>query len=394
MGTCSVTATKDTDNNYKVASSAPATVALRKASQATVTITGPSTLAYGVTANLSSGGGSGSGTVSYSHGASTGCSVSGATLSVTNANGSGTCAVTATKATDNNYESATSAPVTVALIAVSVPNCTLGASPATIPIGSSSTLTPNCSPAADTYTWTGGTCVGTTGSTCTVTPTSTTTYSVTGTNAGGTGTAANATVTVLLPAVSLAPSSLTFAEQLVNTSTAQNATLTNTGAGPLTIASIGTSVNVFSVPNSCGVNLVLAAGASCNLSVTFTPTAAITRVGALTVTSNAAGSPHSISLTGSGYVANSPQCTLNASPNKVRRNGTSVLTANCSPAATSFTWTGGTCQGTTASTCSVTTSATTSYSVTGTNSYGSSTANAQVTVKNVDLTPILMLLLD
>jgi hypothetical protein len=37
---------------------------------------------------------------------------------------------------------------------------------------------------------------------------------------------------------------------------------------------------------------------------------------------------------------------------------------------------------------------TTAYGVTGTNSFGSSTGSATVTVKPVDLTPILMLLLD
>ena len=51
--------------------------------------------------------------MTYSAGASTGCSVSGATVSVTNA--SGTCAITATKAGDANYDPITSAPVTVPL---------------------------------------------------------------------------------------------------------------------------------------------------------------------------------------------------------------------------------------------------------------------------------------
>ena len=48
--------------------------------------------------------GSGTGAVTYSTGASTGCAVSGSILSVTNA--SGTCSVTATKAADANWDSA------------------------------------------------------------------------------------------------------------------------------------------------------------------------------------------------------------------------------------------------------------------------------------------------
>jgi uncharacterized membrane protein len=74
--------------------------------------------------------------------------------------------------------------------------CTLTASPASIVSGSSSTLTANCSPAITSYVWTGGSCAGTTASTCTVSPSSTTTYTVAGVNARGTGAATSATVTV------------------------------------------------------------------------------------------------------------------------------------------------------------------------------------------------------
>ena len=90
----------------------------------------------------------------------------------------------------------------------------------------------------------------------------------------------------------------------------------------------------------------------------------------------------------------SPICTLSARPAHISPGRPTTLTPTCAPAATSYAWTGGTCQGTTASTCTVTPAATTAYGFTGTNSYGSSTASATVTVKAVDLTPILMLLLD
>lgn len=75
----------------------------------------PSTVIYGNTSTLSTTGGSGTGAVTYSAGASTGCSVSGNTLSVTNVDASGTCSVTATKAADANYNEATSAALTVNL---------------------------------------------------------------------------------------------------------------------------------------------------------------------------------------------------------------------------------------------------------------------------------------
>lgn len=59
-----------------------------------------------------------------------------------------------------------------------VPVCTLSANPALINAGASSTLTAICNPIAASYTWTGGTCAGTTSSTCTVMPSSNTTYTV------------------------------------------------------------------------------------------------------------------------------------------------------------------------------------------------------------------------
>jgi hypothetical protein len=93
-------------------------------------------------------------------------------------------------------------------------------------------------------------------------------------------------------------------------------------------------------------------------------------------------------------VSLAPVCTLNAMPARIPPKRSSTLTVSCSPAATSYTWSGGTCAGKTASTCTVTPGATTTYSVTGTNSYGSTRSSATVTVKSVDLTPILMLLLD
>jgi hypothetical protein len=60
-----------------------------------------------------------------------------------------------------------------------------------------------------------------------------------------------------------------------------------------------------------------------------------------------------------------PLCTLIAIPAMISAGGSSTLTANCSPVATSFEWSGGTCSGTTSSTCTVTPSATTTYSVIG-----------------------------
>jgi hypothetical protein len=104
------------------------------------------------------------------------------------------------------------------------------------------------------------------------------------------------------PAVSLSPTSLTFSSQTVNTtSAAQSVTLTNSGNAALTISSIGISganAGDFSQTNTCGSSL--AAGASCTISVTFKPTATGTRTAAVSIADNATGSPHTVSLTGTG----------------------------------------------------------------------------------------------
>ncbi|MRS02202.1 hypothetical protein EG832_03080, partial [bacterium] len=86
-----------------------------KINQATLTITGPSSVTYGTTGTITTSGGSGTGAMSYSAGGSTGCSVNSSTgvISVTNASNS--CVVTATKAADGNYNSTTSAAFTVTL---------------------------------------------------------------------------------------------------------------------------------------------------------------------------------------------------------------------------------------------------------------------------------------
>lgn len=138
-GTCTVTATKAGDATYNPVTSAPLTVTLQKANQAALTsIATPSTVTYGNTSTLSSSGGSGTGAVNFDAGASTGCSVAGTTLSVTNA--SGTCSITATKAADNDYNSATSAAITVTLQKANQATLNAVATPSTVTYGNTSTL--------------------------------------------------------------------------------------------------------------------------------------------------------------------------------------------------------------------------------------------------------------
>ncbi len=100
------------------------------------------------------------------------------------------------------------------------------------------------------------------------------------------------------PAASVSPPALTFTAEVVHsTSAEQTVTLTNSGEAPLTIASIATSGD-FAETNTCGNSV--AADANCAIDITFTPTAAGTRSGTLTISDNASGSPQSVTLSGTG----------------------------------------------------------------------------------------------
>src|SRR5262249_30988258 len=104
--------------------------------------------------------------------------------------------------------------------------------------------------------------------------------------------------TGVAPIASLSPTSLSFGGQNVGaTGAAQTVTLSNTGTAPLTLSSIAASGD-FSQTNNCGSTV--AAGANCAIQVTFSPTVTGTRTGTLTITDNAAGSPQSVSLSGTG----------------------------------------------------------------------------------------------
>ena len=116
----------------------------------------------------------------------------------------------------------------------------------------------------------------------------------------GTGTAA---------VVSLSPTSLVFGSQAVGkTSTAHTVNLSNTGNAALSITTLaltGTNASDFAQTNTCRSSV--AAGAHCTISVTFTPSGSGSRTASVSITDNAAGSPQSVSLTGTG---NNPQPSL------------------------------------------------------------------------------------
>lgn len=98
------------------------------------------------------------------------------------------------------------------------------------------------------------------------------------------------------PSVSFSASSLSFGdEEEGSVSEPLLITLTNSGTAPLGITNIAVSAN-FAETNNCGTTL--AAGANCAINVTLAPDTTGSVKGTITITDNAAGSPQTVSLSG------------------------------------------------------------------------------------------------
>jgi hypothetical protein len=143
---------------------------------------------------------------------------------------------------------------------------------------------------------------------------------------------ASATFTIQEPMVSLSPGSLNFNSQAEGTSSAaQTVTVQNTGSASLSSIAItlsetgvssavqkikadaaGISSQDYSATTTCGSSL--AAGARCTVSVTFSPMTTGSLPGTLQISDNAAGSPQSVSLAGTGTAPVQGDFTVTANP--------------------------------------------------------------------------------
>lgn len=133
------------------------------------------------------------------------------------------------------------------------------------------------------------------------------TLTVTGNSLNASGTAQSATLSgtgnnAAVPKVTLSPASLSFGNQNVGmASAAKTVTLTNTGSAALDILSIwlaGANASDFALSTTCGS--VVAASASCTVTVVFSPAASGNRSASLMFTDSVASSPQSVTLTGTG----------------------------------------------------------------------------------------------
>ncbi|MEO6704183.1 MAG: choice-of-anchor D domain-containing protein, partial [Jatrophihabitantaceae bacterium] len=106
------------------------------------------------------------------------------------------------------------------------------------------------------------------------------------------------------------PTAVSFCSTTVgSTSAAQSVTVHNGGTVAASVSAV-TASGDFAQTNTCGASI--AAGASCTVSVTFRPTAAGSRSGSVSVTSNAANSPSTVALSGTGAVSGNTNLALHA----------------------------------------------------------------------------------
>ena len=128
--------------------------------------------------------------------------------------------------------------------------------------------------------------------------------------------------------VTLTPPTLSFGSQVLNTTSAsKQVTLKNGLTTPLTITSITSNLSDFAETSACPISpATLRAGASCLITVTFTPSLPGTRSGSLTIVDNATNGPQIAALTGTGVVA------VNLTPSTIsfgsQALGTTSATAN------------------------------------------------------------------
>lgn len=133
------------------------------------------------------------------------------------------------------------------------------------------------------------------------------------------------------PAVTLSTTKLSFPKTVIGaTSSPKSVKLTNTGTATLNISSITASGDFAISNNTCGATVSV--GASCSVSVTFTPTTKGTRNGTLTFADDASGSPQTVALVGTGMAIKLAPSSLNFGTVTVGQASTSqtVTVANMS----------------------------------------------------------------
>ena len=125
---------------------------------------------------------------------------------------------------------------------------------------------------------------------------------------------ANPRATNTAPVATLSSSILGFGQVSVGTtSVVQTVTLKNTGASILQLSALTISGTEFALAASggmCTATTALAVSESCAIGVTFTPATASVRSATLSIAHNAASSPSTVSLAGTGVANTLPTTTM------------------------------------------------------------------------------------
>ena len=131
----------------------------------------------------------------------------------------------------------------------------------------------------------------------------------------------------------IAPPTLTFGSQAVGTTSAtQTVTASNTGGAAVTFTSIVTSGD-FAGATLAQCPSIAVEATPCAFQISFKPTAAGTRTGAITFTDNATGSPQTVTLTGTGTAGTA---TATVTPSSLTF-GSQALTTTSAPLSVTVT---------------------------------------------------------
>src|SRR6185437_14233526 len=133
------------------------------------------------------------------------------------------------------------------------------------------------------------------------------------------------------PQVSLSKPSVSFGNQTINTKSAsQTITLSDPGYSFLGITSItvtGPNATDFAASNNCASTVP--SGASCTITVSFTPSIVSAESAAISIVDSAPGSPHTIPLTGTGQnLITSGGLSINPTATSAQIGGTVSISSN------------------------------------------------------------------
>jgi Abnormal spindle-like microcephaly-assoc'd, ASPM-SPD-2-Hydin len=139
--------------------------------------------------------------------------------------------------------------------------------------------------------------------------------------------------------LSASPTSLSFGSVAAGTSTTKTVTLTNTGTGSLSLSNDSVTGSGFTVSGMV-MPMTLSAGQSTSFNVAFAPNVSGSFSGAVSVVSNAANSPATIALSGSGVqsqISISPASVSFGSLNTGQTNNQTVTISNSGTASLTIT---------------------------------------------------------